>query len=119
MSEDEVTTVGTLKLYRKIMATLIQQYDGRVVDSPGDNLLADFSSVTDAVQCAMEIQGELKSRNAELPENRRMEFRMGINLGDVIDEGERIYGEGINIASRLEGLADEGGVCGVHLEQCL
>jgi adenylate cyclase len=111
MSEDEVTTVGTLKLYRKIMAKLIQQYNGRVVDSPGDNLLADFSSVTDSVQCAIEIQNELKSRNAELPQNKRMEFRIGINLGDVIDEGERIYGEGINIASRLEGLADEGGVC--------
>jgi adenylate cyclase len=111
MSEDEVATVEILKQYRRIMAALIKQYSGRVVDSPGDNLLADFSSVTDAVQCAMEIQGELKSRNAELPENRRMEFRIGINLGDVIDEGERIYGEGINIASRLEGLSDEGGVC--------
>jgi adenylate cyclase len=111
MSEDEVTTVGTLKLYRKIMAKLIQQYDGRVVDSPGDNLLADFSSITNAVQCAIEIQNELKSKNAELPENKKMEFRIGVNLGDVIDEGERIYGEGINIASRLEGLSDEGGVC--------
>ena len=111
MSEDEVATVAILKEYRAIMAGLIDQYHGRVVDSPGDNLLADFSSVTDAVQCAMEIQGELQSRNAELPENRRMEFRIGINLGDVIDEGERIYGEGINIASRLEGLSEEGGVC--------
>ena len=111
MSEDEVATVAILKEYRRIMAELIRQYRGRVVDSPGDNLLADFTSVTDAVQCAMDIQAELKSRNAELPENRRMEFRIGINLGDVIDEGERIYGEGINIASRLEGLSDEGGVC--------
>ncbi len=111
MSEDEVATVAILKEYRRIMAELIEHYGGRVVDSPGDNLLADFASVTDAVQCAMEIQAELKSRNAELPENRKMEFRIGINLGDVIDEGERIYGEGINIASRLEGLSDEGGVC--------
>ena len=111
MSEDEVATVVILKDYRRIMTALIKQYHGRVVDSPGDNLLADFSSVTDAVQCAVEIQNELKSRNAELPDNRKMAFRIGINLGDVIDEGERIYGEGINIAARLEGLADEGGVC--------
>jgi adenylate cyclase len=82
-----------------------------VVDSPGDNLLAEFSSVVDAVDCAVKIQGELKTRNAELPEKRRMEFRIGINLGDVIAEGERIYGDGVNIAARVESLSESGGIC--------
>jgi adenylate cyclase len=111
MGEDEVATVRTLTAYRAVMATLIQKYRARVVDSPGDNLLAEFSSVVDAVRCAVEIQKELKARNAELPENRRMEFRIGINLGDVIEEGERIYGDGVNIAARVEGLSEGGGIC--------
>src|SRR5262249_48411164 len=89
----------------------IQQYRGRVVDSPGDNLLAEFASVVEAVQCAVAIQRELHVRNAALPLHRRMEFRIGINLGDVIVEGERIYGDGVNIAPRLEGLAEAGGLC--------
>jgi len=82
-----------------------------VVDSPGDNLLAEFGSVVDAVSCAVEVQRELAERNAELPENRRMPFRIGVNLGDIIEEGERIYGDGINIAARMEGLAEGGGIC--------
>src|SRR5207247_7338025 len=97
--------------YREIRAALIQQHRGRVVDSPGDNLLAEFASVVEAVQCAVAIQHELRARNAELPPHRRMEFRIGINLGDVIAEGERIYGDGVNIAARLEGLAEAGGLC--------
>ena len=111
MGEDEVATIRTLTAYRAVMATLIQRHRGRVVDSPGDNLLAEFASVLDAVQCAVEIQQELKLRNADLPAPRKMEFRIGINLGDVIVEGERIYGEGVNIAARLEGLAEAGGIC--------
>ncbi len=111
MGEDEVATVGTLTAYREMMAALIRQHRGRVVDSPGDNLLAEFNSVVDAVRCAVEIQEELKARNAELPENRKMEFRIGINLGDVIEEGDRIYGDGVIIAARLEGLAEAGGIC--------
>jgi TolB-like protein/lipoprotein NlpI len=93
------------------MAGLIQHHHGRVVDAPGDNLLAEFASVVDAVQCAVEIQKELKNRNADLPENRRMEFRIGVNLGDVIEDREQILGDGVNIAARLESLADAGGVC--------
>jgi adenylate cyclase len=81
------------------------------VDSPGDNILAEFVSVVDAVQSAVEIQEVIRAKNAELPEERRMEFRIGINLGDVIQEGERIYGDGVNIAARVEGLADPGGIC--------
>ncbi len=111
MGEDEEATIRTLTVYREVMATLIQKHWGRVVDSPGDNLLAEFASVVDAVRCAVEIQEELKARNAGLPENRRMEFRIGINLGDVIVEGERIYGDGVNIAARVEGLAEGGGIC--------
>jgi len=111
MGEDEDATVRTITAYRELMSTLIQQHRGRVVDSPGDNLLAEFTSVLDAVRCAVETQEELKARNAELPENRRMAFRIGINLGDVIQEGERIYGDGVNIAARVEGLAQGGGVC--------
>jgi len=111
MGEDEDATIRTLTTYRELMSTLIQKHRGRVVDSPGDNLLAEFLSVVDAVRCAVEIQEELRVRNAELPENRRMQFRIGINLGDVVEEGERIYGDGINIAARVEGLAEGGGIC--------
>jgi adenylate cyclase len=111
MGEDEEATVSTITVYREAMVKLIQKSRGRVVDSPGDNLLAEFVSVVDAVRCAVEIQEELKAKNAELPENRRMEFRIGINLGDVIQEGERIYGDGVNIAARVEGLAEGGGIC--------
>jgi adenylate cyclase len=111
MAEDEAGTVKTLKAYRGIMTELIKQHRGRVVDSPGDNMLAEFTSVVDGVQCAVAVQKELQARNTELPEDRRMEFRIGINLGDVIEEEDRIYGDGVNIAARLEGLADPGGIC--------
>ncbi len=111
MGEDEVATVHTITEYRQLMANLIQQYHGRVVDSPGDNLLAEFTSVVNAARCAVEIQQKLSAKNSKLPQNRRMEFRIGINLGDVIDKGDRIYGDGINIAARVEGLAEGGGIC--------
>lgn len=111
MRDDEVTTVRVLNAYREVMATLIQQHHGRVVDSPGDNVLAEFASVVDGVQAAVAIQKELKSRNAKLPSARKMEFRIGINLGDIIVEEGRIYGDGVNIAARLEAMADAGGIC--------
>jgi len=111
MGEDEEATVRTLTAYREVLTTLIQQHNGKVLDSPGDNLLAEFVSVVDAVQCAVAVQKEINARNAELPENRKMQFRIGINLGDVIQEEERIYGDGVNIAARLEGLANPGGIC--------
>ena len=111
MGDDEVATVRTLTAYRDVIATHIQAHRGRVVDSPGDNLLAEFASVVDAVACAVAIQHEIKARNAALPAPRQMVFRIGINLGDVIVEGERLYGDGINIAARLEGLAEGGGIC--------
>jgi len=111
MGDDEEWTVRTLNVYKDVMGNLIQQHRGRVVDATGDNLMAEFASVVDAVQSAVEIQQVLRAKNALLPENRRMEFRIGINLGDVIEEGERIYGDGVNIAARLEGLAEAGGIC--------
>lgn len=111
MAEDEASTVTTIASYREIISSLIIRHRGRIVDSPGDNLLAEFSSVVDAAQCAVAVQKELQTRNAELVENRRMEFRIGINLGDVIDEEDRLYGDGVNIAARLESLADPGGIC--------
>ena len=111
MGENEAETVKTLTSYRKIMGELIQQHRGRVIDSPGDNILAEIASVVDAVQCSVAAQNEFKARNAELPENRRMVFRIGVNLGDVIEEEGRIYGDGVNIAARLEALADPGGIC--------
>ena len=111
MGDDEVSTVRTLESYRKVMADLIDQFRGRVVDSPGDNLLAEFGSVVDAVQCAVEVQELLEAKNEELPKNRKMKFRIGVNLGDVIEEGDRIYGDGVNLAARLENLADGGGIC--------
>jgi adenylate cyclase len=111
MQDDEAATVKTLESYKRIISDLVRQHRGRVVDSPGDNLLAEFASVVDAVQCAVAVQKELQARNAELPENRRMLFRIGVNLGDVIEEESRIYGDGVNIAARLESLADPGGIC--------
>jgi len=111
MGEDEEATIRTLTSHRQVMTFLIPRHRGRVVDSPGDNLLAEFGSVVDAVKCAAIIQTTLRMENADLPQNRRMEFRIGINLGDVIVDGERIYGDGVNIAARMEGLAEGGGIC--------
>jgi len=111
MGEDELATVQTLTSYKETMTKLIKHYRGRVLDSVGDNLMAEFASVVDAVQCAVEVQQVLSSKNEELPENRKMLFRIGINLGDVIEEGDRIYGDGVNIAARVESLAEGGGVC--------
>jgi len=111
MGEDEEWTLRTLNTYKEVMRSLIQQHRGRVVSTEGDRVLAEFASVVDAVQCAVEIQQVLRAKNAVLPENRRMDFRIGINLGDVIEEGEQIYGDGVNIAARLEGLAEAGGIC--------
>ena len=111
MGTDEMLTVQTMESYRGTLASLIDQHHGHVVDSPGDNLMAEFPSVVDSVQCAVEIQHVIKAKNAVLPEVRRMEFRIGIHLGDVIEEKDRLYGDGVNIAARIEGIADAGGIC--------
>jgi TolB-like protein/class 3 adenylate cyclase len=111
MGEDEEWTIRTLKAYKEMMAGFIGQHRGRVVGTAGDSVLAEFVSVVDAIRCAVEIQEELKDRNKELPEERRMEFRVGVNLGDVVEEGDTIYGDGVNIAARLQSLTEAGGIC--------
>jgi adenylate cyclase len=111
MGDDEVATVRTLSEFRGIIAGIVASRHGRVVDMPGDNILAEFGSAVDAVQAALALQSELAARNADLPEKRRMAFRVGINLGDLVVEGDRIYGDGVNIAARVESLALPGGIC--------
>ena len=111
MGEDEEATIRTMTEYRDAITALVNQHKGRVVDSPGDNVLAEFASVVDAVRCAVETQKHIAELNADLPENRRMLFRIGVNLGDIVDKGDRIYGDGVNIAARLESLAEAGGIC--------
>ncbi|PYN08055.1 MAG: adenylate/guanylate cyclase domain-containing protein [Candidatus Rokuibacteriota bacterium] len=111
MGEDELGTVRAITESREVIGASVARHGGRVVDAPGDNVLAEFASVVDAVQSAVEIQRTLQARNAELPPGRRMRFRIGINLGDVIVQGQRLYGEGVNIAARLEGLAGGGDIC--------
>ncbi len=111
MGENEEATLRTLSSHRKLIDSLIEQHHGRFVNSAGDSVLAEFASVVNAVQCAVEIQTMLKAENAPLSPDRRMEFRIGVNLGDVMVDGEQIYGDGVNVAARLESLADPGGIC--------
>ncbi|UCH21280.1 MAG: tetratricopeptide repeat protein [Deltaproteobacteria bacterium] len=111
MERDETSTIRHLEDSKALMSKLIQQFKGKVVDAVGDNLLAEFNSVVNATECAVKIQEELNTRNAELSEDKRLEFRIGINLGDVIEDGGTIYGDGVIIAARLEKLAKAGGIC--------
>ena len=111
MGDDDEATVNTITAYRKVITELIQNHQGRVVDNPGDNILAEFSGALNAVNGAIEIQQKLGTENDKLPANRRMDFRIGINLGDVIHKEDRIYGDGVNVAARIESLADPGGIC--------
>ncbi|MHB1025523.1 MAG: adenylate/guanylate cyclase domain-containing protein, partial [Desulfobacteria bacterium] len=111
MEQDEEGSLSTLKACFQIMNLHVGKHGGRVVATHGDSLLAEFASVVDAVHCAVEIQNDLKAKNGELPEASRMPFRIGINLGDVIEEEGNIYGDGVNVAARLESLADPGGIC--------
>ena len=111
MDGDEVATVQTLKAYRDTIEGFVERHAGRLVSTAGDGLLAEFDSVVEAVQCAAEVQRELGARNEHVAEERRMAFRIGINLGDVIVEDGDIYGEGVNVAARLQGLAEPSGIC--------
>jgi len=110
MGADEAGTLATLRRYRAAMATLIERHDGRIVNTWGDAVIAEFASVVEAVQCAVETQQELSGYNGGLPEPRRMRFRIGIHLGDVMVEGGDIYGDGVNIAARLQELSEPGGI---------
>ena len=110
MGADEAGTLATLQRYRAAMATLIDRHDGRIVNTWGDAVIAEFASVVEAVQCAVETQQEISGYNGGLPEPRRMRFRIGIHLGDVMVEGDDVYGDGVNIAARLQELAEPGGI---------
>ena len=110
MGEDEEATHRTLVSHRKIIDSLIEQHHGRFVNSAGDSVLAEFASVLNAVECAVEVQTALKAENAGLTPERRMEFRIGLNLGDVIVDGNQIYGDGVDVAARWENLAEPGGI---------
>ena len=111
MDDDDEATIRTLTDYRNVISNIVKQYRGRVVDAPGDNILAEFGSAVDAVSCTVEIQEELAERNSRLQDERKMQFRIGVNLGDVVEEEGRIYGDGVNIAARIEALAEAGGIC--------
>ena len=111
MGDDDESTVITITTYRNTIADLIQKHQGRVVDAPGDNILAEFSSALNAVNGAIDIQRTLEIENAKLPNNRRMDFRIGINLGDILHKDNFIYGDGVNVAARIESMADPGGIC--------
>ena len=111
MGQDEAATVRTLATCRNLVAEVIAAHRGRVVDMPGDNVLAEFASAVDAVQAAVAMQAQLGQCNASLPQARRMAFRVGVNLGDVIEDDGRVYGDGVNIAARIEALASAGGIC--------
>ena len=111
MGEDEAATVGDLKGHQSVILPLVSRYGGRIIDTAGDGILAEFASVINATECAVEIQTIMATRNEGVPESRRMLFRIGINLGDVIHDEARIYGDGINVAARLEGIAEPGGIC--------
>ena len=111
MADDEAATVETIQQYRASIGRVIDLHKGRIVNAPGDNNLAEFASAVEAVQAAVEIQRAIEGRNVELPEDRRMQFRVGVNLGDVIQEEDgTIYGDGVNIAARMEALAETGGI---------
>lgn len=111
MSEDEEVTLATLKDYRAVIFRLIDRHEGRVFNTGGDSVLAEFASAVEAVRCAISIQEELRVRNAELDPGRQLRFRIGINLGDVLVDGDDLFGDGVNVAARLEGVAPAGGIC--------
>jgi len=110
MGSNEARTVSDLKSHQAVILPMLGQFGGRLIDTAGDGIVAEFSSVVSALECAVAIQNPMAQRNAPLEPSRRMQFRMGVNIGDVIYDAERIYGEGINIAARLEGIAEPGGV---------
>src|SRR5258708_7343296 len=111
MGVDEVGTWRMLQAYRVILDRLIATHRGRIFNTAGDSIVADFASAVDAVECAVAVQDAIAAENEERATAERMQFRIGVHLGDVIVEGENLFGEGVNIAARLQGLADPGGIC--------
>jgi adenylate cyclase len=111
MAADDLDTIRRLTASRRAIREVVERHGGRVVDDPGDNVLAELTSATGAVRCAVEVQELSATHNANIPRDRRMELRIGISLGDVMVESERVYGDSVNVAARLEALADPGGIC--------
>src|SRR5262247_1713250 len=111
MGADEAATVRDLKAHQAVIHPIVPEHGGRIIDTAGDGILVEFPSVLSAVECAVAIQRVMAQRNADVEENRRMRFRIGINLGDVVFDDARIYGDGVNVAARLEGIAEPGGIC--------
>ena len=110
MAGDEADTLARLQRYRAIMGDLFERHEGRKVNTWGDAVIAEFSSVVEAVRCAVEIQDAISAENRDLPQSKQMWFRIGINLGDVMEDGSDLYGDGVNVAARLESIADPGGI---------
>src|SRR5262249_7766505 len=111
MGADEARTVRDLKGHQAVVLPMVGAFAGRIIDTAGDGILAEFASVVNAVNCAVAIQTRMAERNAAIEPERRMQFRVGINIGDVVYDEARIYGDGINVAARLEGIAEAGGIC--------
>src|SRR5215467_3220197 len=111
MGADEARTVADLKGHQAVVLPMIGDHGGRVIDTAGDGILAEFASVVSAVECAVAIQKTMAERNANVDSTRRMQFRIGVNLGDVVFDDARIYGDGVNVAARLEAIAEPGGIC--------
>src|SRR5262245_53054597 len=111
MGADEARTVADLKGHQAVVLPMVTEFGGRIIDTAGDGIFAEFASVVKAVECALAIQRTMAKRNAAVEPERRMQFRIGINFGDVIAEENRIFGDGVNVAARLENLADPGGIC--------
>src|ERR1700755_3487553 len=111
MGLDEVVTARPLREHRKVTDALVAKHGGRLVKTTGDGVLLEFPSVVDAVECAVAVQAVMAERNQGVPEDRRMLYRSGINLGDILIEGDDILGDGVNLAARLEGIAEPGGIC--------
>jgi len=111
MGLDEVGTARTLREHRKVTEALVAKHGGRLVKTTGDGVLLEFPSVVDAVECAVAVQTVMAERNEGVPEDRRLQFRIGINLGDILIEGDDILGDGVNVAARLESIAEPGGIC--------
>ena len=111
MGEDEEGTHRLLREFLDLISAAVESHHGRVVSYAGDAVLVDFATVTEALSCAWESQQTLALRNQDLPDERKVEFRIGVNLGEVIVDGDDIYGDGVNVAARLEALADPGGIC--------
>jgi class 3 adenylate cyclase len=111
MAADEEGTMKILAAHRAVIDGIIEFHEGRIISTAGDSVLAEFGSPVESVRCAVEIQDALKTRNDSLPEDQRLQFRIGVNLGDVMEKGEDLLGDGVNVAARLESIAEPGGIC--------